>query len=173
MTRSVELLAGALFGISVLAHPAAGQALPEYSSGTAGTVGTAGAANGIGKSISGIMGNLEKSLPGGSSATKAEPSAAPAAPRRAAPAKRRIPAPAAARNSTSTAAPEPPAPKYEDPNQIQISMTYDEVLRRFGPPAMEITTESSAKNLLYMAPSGSVRVEIVDGVVTVAPKTKS
>ncbi|HUA61604.1 MAG TPA: hypothetical protein VML19_22785 [Verrucomicrobiae bacterium] len=172
MIRFLELMAAALFSLAMLAHSAAGQALPESTAGTAGTVGTAGAANGIGQSVGGIVGNLEKSLQGDSTATKTPPPAAPPSGRTTVP-RRRIPATPTATNSSKKPAPEPPAPKYEDPNQIRVSMTYDEVLRRFGPPAMEITTESSAKKLLYMPASGSVHVEVVDGVVTVAPKPKS
>ncbi len=167
MIRFGAFLAAILLAISLFPRTAAAQSLPEYSAGTAGTLGTAGASSGIGKSISGVVGNLEKTMPADASASK--PQSAPVARRAAAAAKPK--ADAVASKPADPLA--PPAPKYEDPAQIQVAISYDELLRRFGPPSMEITTETTARKLLYMAPAGSIHVEVVDGIVTVAPKPKS
>ena len=164
MTPSFKLAAGVFLALAAFAGWSAAQSLPEYSAGTANTLGTAGASNSIGKSIGGVIGNLEKSLPPADSAAK-DSSAKKADP---APVK-----PKPAIQSANSATPAPPVPKYEDPSQIQVSLPYAEMLRRFGPPAMEITTEESATKVLYLSPSGPIHIEVVNGVVTSAPRPKS
>ena len=172
MIRYFELLAGTILALAATGT-AWTQALPEYSAGAAGSAGASGA---IGNNIGGIIGNLEKSLPHDDSANqgpakKTEPSPAgrPATSVKPQRATHRV------KPATAPAAPESsqPAPKYEDPSQIQLSLAYDEMLRRFGPPAMEITTQQASKKVLYMSPSGTIHIEVVDGVVTSAPKPKS
>jgi len=60
---------------------------------------------------------------------------------------------------------------YEDPKLIQPGMAYDDLLRRFGPPAMELTTASGHKGLLYAGRDGlPTLVELQDGKVR-APET--
>ena len=174
MVRSLELVAGAFLGVLALTIPAAGQALPEYSAGTAGTTGAAGASGGIGKSIGEMIGNLDKTLASSESANKEDaakkPDSGPSKPAAATPRRSQKGRPATTAAVHPTA---PPVPKYEDPNQIPVNLAYDEMMRRFGPPAMEITTDSSVQKLLYATPSGMVHIEVVGGVVTSAPKPKS
>ena len=69
----------------------------------------------------------------------------------------------------------PPAPQplkvaYEAPIGIKTGMDYEEVLRRFGPPPLMLTTAPGSKTLCY----GSVDVEVREGkVVSVRARTSS
>jgi hypothetical protein len=83
---------------------------------------------------------------------------------------------AAAKTSTAPTppakvAPPPPAPTYEDPAGIQAGLAYDELLRRFGPPSLEILTGPGARSLDYSTRDGEVRVECQDGKVIAARKS--
>jgi hypothetical protein len=146
---------------------AAGQAMTEYGLGAAGA---ATGAKGVGGGIAGAFSSLDKALPSDKSATK---TAAPAASRPSASPKTK-PKPGAARVGPATpaepASAAPPVPKYDDPNQIKVGMGYDELLRRFGPPAMEVTSGPSSKTLIYQSKEGSVHVDFLDEKVTAAQK---
>lgn len=166
MVRSVALLAGGIMALLLFDGLAAGQGMTEYGLGAAGA---AGGAKGVGGGIAGALGNLEKALPSDKSVTRP---AAPEASRPSAGAKTK-PTPAAKRvGPPALAAPAAasPAPKYEDPIQIQVGMGYEELLRRFGPPAMEVTSGPSSKTLIYQSKDGSVHVDFLDDKVTAAQK---
>ena len=81
-------------------------------------------------------------------------------------------------DSATAAPPEPAAPPkpaivYEDAAGIRPGMERAELVRRFGDPAMQITTGPGCESLTYTAKSGPVEVELRDGkVATVRTKEK-
>ena len=129
------------------------QAIVENAMGTARAATMTAPAAGIGKSIKGIADSVDKALKSGPGAgehsterlrsTTARPGAAP---------------------------PAKPGVKYEDPGQIQAGMTYEEVVRRFGPPSLQMTTGPGATSLAYSGKDGQVQVEIQDGKVASVEK---
>jgi hypothetical protein len=64
---------------------------------------------------------------------------------------------------------------YEDPRLIQPGMAYDDLVERFGPPAMEMTTGPGGKSLMYVGMYGTTMIEVQDGRVATpeAPKPKA
>jgi hypothetical protein len=57
------------------------------------------------------------------------------------------------------------AATYEDPHKIQAGIEYDEMIRRFGPPSMSVTTEAGTKAVSYPMRDGLVQVEVDSGKV--------
>lgn len=116
-------------------------------------------ARSAGKSMAGAWGSLDGTLKAGqSNADSGKTSSSPASPT----------GPAA----KDAKKPPAPAPVYEDPNKIQAGLAYEELLKRFGPPSMEITVESGKKSLGYTAKDGSIQLEVEGGKVTSVDKTK-
>jgi len=82
----------------------------------------------------------------------------------------------AARRSTArgrgTAVPEPvPSVTYEDPAAIREGMEYEEVKRRFGPPAMQFTSGPGEELFSYSRTDQIVDVQIRNGKVTSVQRT--
>ncbi len=118
------------------------------------------------KGLGGALNNLEKTLQQTLNGTEPSPAAARSSP--AAPAPR--PAPAHARRAVRTAAAPVPAPivpevHYENAQGIETGMLYADVVRRFGPAELEITTGLSRKILAYRDGAAALQVELVDGTV--------
>lgn len=136
------------------------QATVEYGLGVAAT-GTAGAhAQTTGKSIGGIFLNLTKTLNSVNDAQEkanhGSPSAAP------------LPRKSAAAEAVVVQQPAEPAPKpavtYEDPAGIQKGMDRAELVRRFGEPAMQITS-GAGQSLTYEGNQRRYEIEMRDGTV--------
>jgi hypothetical protein len=51
---------------------------------------------------------------------------------------------------------------YEDPRHIETGIGYEELVRRFGPPSMEVTTRPDRRTLSYAAREGAVTVDLED-----------
>ncbi len=149
-----------------MAGTAAGQAAVEYGLGT-GRAATVAPEKGVGKAMSGLAGSLEKAIKAGQQSADAQPTPATAAK-------------LAAKRSSSTAntpspsinTPPPPAPNWEDPNGISTGLSYGELVRRFGPPALEITG-GARRSLTYSGKDGPFELEVQDGKVTSIEKPKS
>jgi hypothetical protein len=140
-------------GFLAFTVPAAGQAAAEAGLGAgASSVGTAGA-GGVGKAIGGILRNLDKTI------NSADP--APAKSTKVS----RTPARSSARST--------PPPSYEDALQIEKGMPLDDLLRRFGPPAMQIASSDDKQTMTYLGKSGMVQVEVESGRVASVAKPKS
>jgi len=56
-------------------------------------------------------------------------------------------------------------PAFEDPQQIQTDMKYDELLRRFGPPALSATATVGRSTLSYLWRTAQFQVEVENGRV--------
>jgi len=170
MSRSVPALCGCLFAFLVLTIPAAGQATVEAGLGAASSsIGAAGA-RGVNNSIGGVFRTLNETLKStGSGGTPKFDSPAPSG--AAKPVARgrsvRRTAPGNGRSSASPVA--PPAPSYEDARQIEKGIGSEELLRRFGPPAMQISSGSNAQTMSYLSNGVIVQVELQSGkVISVA-----
>jgi hypothetical protein len=99
--------------------------------------------------LSGLAGSLDKALKAGaveqqSSSTTLAPATQPVL--------------------TAASAPQPEM-KWEDPNGIVAGVTYEELLRRFGPYSMVIS-DSTQKTLTYRGKAGYFQVRVQDGKVT-------
>jgi hypothetical protein len=136
----------------VWAVPVFGQAVVESALGAGRAATTSAPAQKIGKSAAGIAESLSRAL-----------QAAPATP--AATATLTVVSSAKAEAAPAPAA----AKKYEDPALIRTGVSYEELLRRFGPPSMQVTTGAATKSLSY----GGVQVEMEDGKVTAVDKPRS
>jgi hypothetical protein len=141
-----------------LAGTAAGQATVEAGLGAARAVTTTAPARGIGKSMSGLAGSLDKALKGGSS----EQSAGVVATK---PGTQSSTQPATKAQSTPDKTSPTPAPNWEDPGGIETGLAYDDLVRRFGPSSMAITA-GTERSLTYRGKDGIFQVKVQDGVVT-------
>jgi hypothetical protein len=144
-----------------MAGTALGQATVEYGLGAARAATTAAPGKGIGKAMSGLAGSLEKAVKAGQQGSDAQAT------------------PAAAKKTSATAnapspsinTPPPPAPNWEDPNGISTGLGYEELVRRFGPPALEISGVAG-RSLTYSGRDGTFQLEVQDGKVTSIEKPK-
>jgi hypothetical protein len=140
---------------------AAGQAIAEYSLGAGRAATTTAPAHNPGKQIGGVLDTLNKTVKAGEgqAAPEAKSSTVSKRPATTAPVKTKI-----ASNKAS-----PAAIVYEDPRHIQAGIDYEELVRRFGPPSMAVTTRPGRQMLTYAAREGAVAVEMEnDRAVTVA-----
>ncbi len=177
--RYLTFISSALL-LATVCPTAVGQAVTEYGLGAGRAATTTAPAGKIASGISGAIANLSKAA-GVDSGTAAPGSASPtpAAPRTAAHKSGRrvqtkqstLAAKAATPEAPPATPPTPaaPAPVYEDPQQIQPGIEYNELLRRFGPPSMSVTTESGTSMLWYSSGNGNYQVEVKDGKV-IAPR---
>jgi len=156
MTRSLGRFSVLLALGLAIAGTAFAQAAAEAGMGAAGASMTAGPARSTGKAIGGIASSLDKVIKAGQSSSDAKPASATTtvSPDKLAP-------------SVST----PPAGKWEDPGGIAVGLAYEELVRRFGPPSLEISSEAG-RSLAYASKDGTFRVELVDGKVTAIRKPK-
>ena len=129
------------------------QAMIEHSLGAGrAAVSTAPAARGVSKSVSGINGNLEKVMKSagqtavdGAGTTNETTETVPYS-------ERANPAPAV------------PAKVYEDPSGIKVGMTNDELVKRFGPPSLDVTSPT-ARILNYRGRNTIFELELRDDKV--------
>ena len=135
-----------------MAGTAAGQATVEAGLGAARAATSTAPAAGLGKSMAGLAGSLDKAMKGGQPDAKTVPVSA---------------SKASAAGSGAPAAETKPAAaaKWEDPSGIETGLSYAELVRRFGPPALEISGEDG-RSLTYMSKAGAFRVAVSDDQVT-------
>ena len=173
MSRSVLLFSACFVVLLALDVPAAGQAAVEAGLGAgASSIGAAGT-QGIGKSIGGVFRNLDETLrPQGNAGARPSDPPKASAPAKAAARRRSVGKTAVARGKTTPAV-KPPTPGYEDAMQIQKGIGYEELLRRFGPPAMQIASGNDAKTITYVGHSGVVQLELRGGTVISVTTMKS
>lgn len=179
----MKLVIGALACVLVasLGQIAESQAVAEYGLGAGRAATTTAPARKLGTSLTDLFGNATKAAQG--DPASGEP--APPAPEKAAPKPNRSARPkrstTAVANKAAVSEPapatqeatEPPpvasVPVCEDPRKIQAGIGYDELVRRFGPPSMSITTGPGRSMLLYSCKETSYQIEVEDGKV-IAPR---
>jgi hypothetical protein len=120
---------------------------------------------GLSKGIAGALGNLEKTLQKSLDSPDFQP-AAPVRTARAAAGPGVAAAPGLSASTAISAVMFVPVVHYENPKQIETGIVYDELVRRFGPAALEITTGPLTKTLSYMSREGPLQVDLSDGKVT-------
>lgn len=163
--RHIWVIFPLLFGLEGVL---AGQAAVEYGLG-AGRAGAATApAKGLGNAIGGVMGSLDKTLKAGQEGSTATTTTTTVV----TPTASRVTGPAAT-GSTERKEPATVAPTYEDPTTIQAGIARDELVRRFGPPAFEVTGASSKRMLTYSGKTGVVQLEMQDDKVTLVAASKA
>jgi hypothetical protein len=167
MTRTLACISvGFWLGLAG-AGTAAGQALGEAALGAGAGAAAASGAKGAGSSIGGVFGALDKTLKAGEPVSDAHSSAGAGgtAAAKGAGAKTARAKGASKRAPSSAAASPAPAPKWEDPGGVEPGLSYEELVRRFGPSAM-VVTNSAERALSYPGKDGMFQVKVRDGVVT-------
>jgi hypothetical protein len=132
----------------------AGQAMVERGLGMGRAATSTSPVRGVGKSVGGVTGSLEKALKTGQEPAAGE---SPGASGTSAPAQASSP------ETATVDTPDPPvvpAKTYEDPLAIQVGMANDELIRRFGPPALEVTGAASGRTLTYSGKNGVIQLEM-------------
>ena len=133
-----------------------GQAMVERALGTARAAGAASAGSSAGKSVGGIFDNVNRTLKKAGSPPQESVSKTPAAKR-----KESQEQPAAEREAARS------TKTWEDPANITPGLELEELLLRFGEPAMRVTASQGAQTLYYVTRNGAdVTVKIRDGKVS-------
>jgi hypothetical protein len=65
-----------------------------------------------------------------------------------------------------------PARIYEDPKGIRAGMASDELVRRFGPPTLEVTGASRRSTLTYAGKEGFIELQLQDEKVILVAAMK-
>jgi len=163
--RTFFLVSGCVLGLFACQSQAAAQTVVEYGAAGSAAATAAGTAKGVGNSLGGVLDGLGKALnPVQDQASRVVP-AAKGRPATAAPGKSKRDA------IEEAAAPAAPRPSYEDAMGIEKGMSCEEVIRRFGPPAMSFAGEEDAKTMSYTGKTGRVQVECQGGKVASAEKS--
>jgi hypothetical protein len=69
-------------------------------------------------------------------------------------------------------APADPKKTYEDIKKAETGLAYDDLLKRFGPPALELEGTDGGKTLTYSGKEGSTRIEVKDGKIATITAVK-
>ena len=152
MARSIAYLLTALAISLLMTTSVHAQATVEAGLGAGRAATSAAPARGIGKAMSGLAGKLGDTLKAGQQNSGAASPVTVVT--MAAPAEKETPKPAA---------------NWEDPSRIEVGLSYADLVRRFGPPALEITGETG-KSLTYAGKSGTLQLEVRDDKVTAVDK---
>jgi hypothetical protein len=134
---------------------ASAQTVVEYGGAAGASANGAAHQQKTGKAIGGVWDKLNQTLQGAEASPKAQ-----TAPRRA------------ATRAKKAAAPAAPPVVYESLSGIQPGIAYADLIRRFGPPAFEVTTGPHTKALTYAGKEGSIDIDMQDDAVikVAAPK---
>jgi hypothetical protein len=124
-----------------------GQAAVEAGLGASRAVTSTAPAAGLGKSIGGAFGALDKTL-------KSDQADKPGT------------EVVVVRSSSSAALPKTPAKTYEDIRKAEPGLEYAALVERFGPAALEVAGEGGIRKLSYPGKDGSTQVEVKDGKVS-------
>ena len=155
MARSIAFLSISFPLWLVMTGTASGQAAVEAGLGAANAGTTAAPMAGLGKALSRIAGTPDKTI----SPSRKDSAGSPAR--------------STARTVSRPAASKPAArPEWEDPDGIQTGLSYAELVRRFGPPAMAITGDLGT-SLIYSGKAGTFQLELRDDKVASIEKPKS
>lgn len=149
MARSIAYLSISFSLWLTMAGTAWGQAAVEAGLGAGRAATTAAPARGVGKAIGGMVGSLDKVIKAGQVSD-----AQPVAP-----------------GTVEPAAKPAPASKWEDPSGIETGISYAELVRRFGPAALEISGEMG-RTLTYSGKNGAYHVDVEGDKVTEVRKPK-
>ena len=159
--RTRWLFSGCVLGFLACESPAVAQTVVEYgATGSAAATATT-TTKGVGNSIGGMFDSLGKTVNQAQDQLQNAKPAASSRPATTAPGKSKPDAVKAAAK---------PRPSYEDAIEIEKGMSCEEVIRRFGPPAMAFAGEEDAKMMSYSSKAGGVQVECQSGKVASVEK---
>ena len=161
--RTFWLVSGCVLGLLAYEGPAAAQTVVEYGAAAGASATAASASKGVGTSIGGLFDGLGKALnQAQDQVSKVEPSA------------NGRPATALPGKSNRAAIEEAaaPRPSYEDAMGIEKGMSCEDVVHRFGPPAMAFATEDDGRTMSYANKAGGVQVECHGGKVASVDKPR-
>jgi hypothetical protein len=127
-----------------------GQAAVEAGLGASRASTSTAPAKGIGKSMSGLAGSLDKALKPAQKEAAEEVTPAPAL-------------------VVATAKAAPAKQKFEDAGGIEVGLAYDELVRRFGPASMAMTV-GAERSLSYAGKDGMFQVTVQDAKVKAVEK---
>ena len=154
-SAAVGIALGMVLGVS----PAFGQAMVEAAGASSAASGSAGPLKGLGDAIKGVLGGVDNSLKSTTSTTVVHSSGPVTTVKTRTRSKARL--------KTALAEPAVAKPVYEDPQKIQAGITYEDLMHRFGPPAMRWTEESGATKLTYLTKAGPIELQFAaDGKVS-------
>jgi hypothetical protein len=157
----------------VFENPAAGQAMVEHGLAAGAAATSAAPAGGLKDSNGGMVNSLDKTLKSAQDQTDSKEQSSgfigPVALPKLKPQTAALTPPAQAPLG-SVVPPVPPRPNYEDPATIQAGTGYEELLRRFGPPAIEFTDGPNRKTMSYLSKGAAIQVEFQGGTVTSVEK---
>jgi hypothetical protein len=119
-------------------------------------------ANNISKEIGGVWGSLDRTIKSQDGGSSRETSPGRTVQRTPIQYRRRK---ASGNRGAST--------NYEDPRRIQPGLSYEELIRRFGPASFEVSTGPGTKTLAYPGKGGDIDIELVDGKVTAVAVAKA
>ena len=139
--------------VAAFSGAARAQAITEYGGVSRQSATTTGRTIGPGKEIRGVWKGLDKTITG-----SADISGIPPAPRSTTAQKPAVRTRKARTHRARMAA-------YEDPTRIQPGMSYQEVVRRFGPPSYQVATGPDAMTVSYLRKDGNVDLELRDAKV--------
>ena len=143
---------------------ACGQTVVEHSAASAGATAATGSMSGAGKSMGGVFRGLSETIDKSRSANQGE--TPPATPRSAQP--KPSQKPVSARESKQALKPVPAATPI-DPSQLTTGLERNELIKRFGEPAMRLS-ESNGSQLVerfwYNATAqDQIEIIVIDGKV--------
>jgi hypothetical protein len=161
--RTFWLVSGCVLGLLAYEGPAAAQTVVEYGAAAGASATAASASKGVGTSIGGLFDGLGKAL---NQAQDQAPKAEPATKTRAA-----TTVPAKPKGEAIKEAAVLP-PSYEDAMGIEKGMSCEDVVHRFGPPAMAFATEDDGRTMSYANKAGGVQVECHGGKVASVDKPR-
>jgi hypothetical protein len=146
----------------ILPVTASAQAAVEAAAGTARAVTTTAPAQKVGQGIAGAFDKLNRTLESAGQQRSAAPAPAPVT--------RHPQAAAVAQKAPPKSEPKPEV-VYEDPSKVEQGMDSSEVVSRFGPPSLKMTTGPEQETLCYLTKDGvSVDVTVRSGKVTAIQK---
>ena len=131
------------------------QSVTEYGSMASKSSTVGQRANSISKEIGGVWGNLDRTIKSQERGSSQETSSGRTG--------QRTPVQYRRRKTSGTRA---ASIRYEDPSRIEPGLSYEELIRRFGPGSFEVSTGPGTKSLAYPGKSGDIDIELVDGKVT-------
>ena len=156
--------------ILFIALPAAmaAQAMVENAMGVSRAATSAAPAKKAGEAIGAVLGGLGRTL----ESADPETASSKATPAKATPAKATLAKPTPARPASAQSAAETRTDEvtFEDPSGIQKGMEYAEMVRRFGPPSLTLTTGPGEETLSYARKNATVGVTVRNGKVASVQK---
>ncbi|HEV3200564.1 MAG TPA: hypothetical protein VGZ73_21830 [Bryobacteraceae bacterium] len=157
-SRGVWVPFAMLFGLEGIL---AGQAMMEHALGAGRAATSLAPAQGMKNAAAGVVVMLDKMKKTGQESSG---SGSPVASSVIEPAQT-----GAGKQATVNAPPPAPAKIYEDPRGIQAGMANDELIRRFGPPTIEVTGASGGRILTYSGKNAMIQLELRNQKVVLVP----